>query len=187
MTQDGTYTAELVIKNPLGFHVRPIQRFVELARAFKGDVQVQIGSRQASGKSVMGLMSLGGRHGSKMKIVVKGEDAKQAMGLLRFLVERDFFVEDHLDTAQFPERHIERLAEFASCFESEVWVELDKQRVCAKCHQKLRELGVQPTSAVVFHASGKDAEQALQVLEKLAKNRFYVEEEMSRAADEEAQ
>jgi phosphocarrier protein HPr len=178
MDEQAKQTVEVVIKNPLGFHVRPIQRFVELSRAFRAEVTVEIEGRRASGKSIMGLMSLGGRHGSRMRITTEGSDARQASQLLEYLVESDFFVEDNLDTRQHPDRHIERLAKIASCFDSEIWVENGGRRVLASDADALRELGLTPTSEVVFQAEGEDGDQALQVMSKLAKNRFYVEEEM---------
>jgi phosphocarrier protein HPr len=178
MAAEQGYTAKLVIKNPLGFHVRPIQRFVELARAFRGDIQVEINDRRASGKSVMGLMSLGGRHGSTMTITTDGEDAKQALELLRFLVESDFFVEDGLDASAQPDRHIGRLARFASCFHSQVWLQLGEKRVPADDFERLRTMDVTPTSQIAFDVKGADGEQARQVLNSLIKNRFYVEDEM---------
>ena len=39
-----THTATVKIRNKLGLHVRPIQRFVELAQVFRADVEVQIGA-----------------------------------------------------------------------------------------------------------------------------------------------
>jgi len=186
MAAEQAHTAKLVIKNPLGFHVRPIQRFVELARAFRGDIQVEINNRQASGKSVMGLMSLGGRHGSTMTITTDGEDAKQALALLRFLVESDFFVEDSLDPSAEPDRHISRLATFVSCFDSQVWLQAGGKRVPADDFDGLRALDVTPTSHIAFDVKGADGDQARQVLNSLIKNRFYVEEEMGEAGQQKA-
>jgi len=174
--------AEFVIENPLGFHVRPIQRFAEMARAFRGEIEVEIEGRKASGKSVMGLMSLGGRHGSKMKITTCGEDARQALAVLGYLVEHNFFVEDDLESGQYPDRHIERLVKLASCFESSIWVTLGGQTVPGHDGDGLRGLGLEPTSQVKFKADGPDGEQAHAVLGKLLKYQFYVEEAMDAQA-----
>ncbi len=168
------HVREIVIHNPLGFHMRPIQRFAELARAFRGDIQVQIEDRTASGKSVMGLMSLGGRHGSVMKVLTVGEDARQAAEVLTYLVENDFFVEDVLGPNLSADRHVERVVGFASCFDSGMHVMLDGRRADARDAAGLTRLGLAPDSAASFHAEGTDGGQAQKVMTALAKNHFYV-------------
>jgi len=178
MCSTGPYTAELVIKNRLGFHIRPIQRFAELAQPFRSEVEVQIEDRKASGKSIMSLMGLRGRHGVVMKITTDGEDARQALGVLSFLVDNNFFVEDDVDFALRPDRHIIRLATISSCFKSNVFVELDGRKVDARDANELARIDLKPTSAVKFSVSGEDAEQAQKVLDRLLERRFYVEEAM---------
>jgi len=172
------YSTELTIKNKLGFHVRPIQRFAELARAFACEVEVQVEDRKAPGKSVLHLMSLRGRAGAPMKITACGDDARQALCVLKFLAENRFFVEDNLDQELHPLRHLVRLSKMASCFESEIRVELNGQVVDAKRLPRLKELGLTPTSEVRFSISGEDADQARAVMENLLKYRFYIEEAM---------
>lgn len=169
---------ELVINNRLGFHVRPIQRFAELAQVFRSDIEVRIEDRKASGKSVMGLMRLLGKHGSVMKVTAKGGDAPAALGVLKFLVENNFFVEDDPGTELAPQRHITRLAKIASCFRSRVAVELDGRMADARDVEGLRSLDITPTSKPALHVSGEDSEQAREVLEKLVGHCFYIEEAM---------
>lgn len=178
----GAHSTELVIKNRLGFHVRPIQRFAELAQAFRSDIEVRIADRTASGKSVMSLMRLLGKHGSVMKVTTKGGDARAALGVLKFLIENNFFVEDDPGTELDPRRHIIRLAEIASCFTSRVFVELDGRMADARDVEELSALDITPTSAPALHVSGEDSEQAREVLEKLVKHYFYVEEAMGAEA-----
>ena len=180
----GAQSAELVIKNRLGFHVRPIQRFAELAQAFRSDIRVRIEDREAPGKSVMNLMTLRGRHGSVMKVTTTGEDARQAVGVLEFLVDSNFFVENDPGTELDPRRHVTRLARIASCFDSQVLAELDGKRADAKSVEALSALDITPTSELAFHVSGDDCEQARQVLEKLVKHCFYVESAMGAQAAE---
>jgi phosphotransferase system HPr-like phosphotransfer protein len=139
---------------------------------------VQIEDRKASGKSIMSLMGLRGRHGVVMKITTDGEDARQALGVLSFLVDNNFFVEDDVDFALRPDRHIIRLATISSCFKSNVFVELDGRKVDARDANELARIDLKPTSAVKFSVSGEDAEQAQKVLDRLLERRFYVEEAM---------
>ena len=175
MEAQGQYVREVTIGNRLGFHVRPIQRFAQLARAFRGDVQVSVGDRTASGKSVMGLMGLGGQCGSVMRIQTSGVDARQAAELLGYLVANQFFVEEAEADAP-PERHLDRLAGFASCFDGDIAVERDGKKANARDRAALAELGLTPDGDdVVIHAAGADGEQARAVLDAVLKCRFYVE------------
>jgi phosphotransferase system HPr (HPr) family protein len=178
MNAEPEYSETVVIENPLGFHVRPVQRFAELAKAFEGEVEVQIGEKTASGKSVMGLMGLGGTCGSDMKITTRGPDARQAVELLSYVVAENFFVEDGIGEGERPERHIDRLTRFCSIFDSDIRVEVDGQEVDGSDKEALRDLCLEPTTDVEFRARGDDAEQASTVLQKLAHYCFYVEEAM---------
>ncbi len=180
------YSKTLLIRNPLGFHVRPVQRFAELAALFRSEIEVEIDGRKASGKSMMALVGLGGQHGSLMKITTTGEDARQALDVLGYLVEENFFVEDDLDTRQYPRRHIERLVKLASCFRSKVWVGLNDRKANARDPCGLVELGLKPTSEVSLHVSGEDSNQARKVLNTLVRYRFYVEEEMGTQSQQKA-
>jgi len=158
--------------------VRPVQRFAELASLFRSDIQVEIDGRKASGKSMLGLISLGGEYGSVMSICASGDDARQALELLSYLVEENFFVEDYLEAGKSPDRHITRLTKFASCFDSEVWVMFEGRKVNGRDREALQSLGLKPSSEVCFLTEGPDAEQARSALNTLASYRFYVEEEL---------
>jgi len=180
------YSKKMVIKNRLGFHVRPVQRFAELAGIFRSSIEVEIDGQRVSGKSMLGLVSLGGRCGSVMRITAMGEDARQAMGVLSYLVDQNFFVEDDLDKEKYPDRHITRLVTFASCFDSNVWVVCRGKKINVRDNEGLLSLGLRPTSRVEFLAEGLDSMQARQVLDTLASYQFYVEDEMGARARQKA-
>ncbi|MGD2175100.1 MAG: HPr family phosphocarrier protein [Candidatus Brocadiaceae bacterium] len=172
------HSAEVTIRNRLGFHVRPVQRFAEMARAFEADVQVGLRGREVPGKSVMNLMSLGGRRGDTMAISARGSDARQAVEVLKFLAQNRFFVEDELQSGEQPQRHVERFAHLASCFDSEIRTVVDGKRVDAKDMAALLELNLTPGSRPDLEIEGEDAAQAKATLENLVGHCFYVEEEM---------
>jgi phosphotransferase system HPr (HPr) family protein len=172
------HSTEVAIPNRLGFHVRPVQRFAELAKVFSADVTVELRGREVPGKSVMNLMSLGGRSGDRIRITARGRDARQAVEVLRFLAENSFFVEDELNPCDEPQRHMERLARLASCFQSEIVAEANGDCANAKELEELLALELVPTSRPKFRVQGADAEQARQVLDNLVRHCFYVEEEL---------
>jgi len=174
------HRAQLTIANRMGFHVRPVQRFAELARVFRADLEVTVRGRSVPGKSVMNLMSLGGKCGDTIELRASGEDARQCIDVLKFLVQNRFFVEDEPDVVNEPGRHIGRLAHIASCFDSEIKATVDGTTVDAKQKDALRKLGLTPSCKPEFQIEGTDAEQARAVVNNLVSHCYYVEDEMAR-------
>ncbi len=176
------HCVEVRIDNPLGFHVRPVQRFADLARVFKSDVQVELRGTTVPGKSVMNLMSLGGQQGDVLRITARGEDARQCVEVLRFLAANNFFVEDDLEPGSCGDRHLERLAHIASCFRSRITAHFNGGTVDAKDLEGLRKLDLEPTSEPKFVIEGEDADLARAVITNLVGHCFYVEEQMVKKA-----
>jgi phosphotransferase system HPr (HPr) family protein len=178
------HSAEVAIDNPLGFHVRPVQRFADLAQVFESDVEVELRGATVPGKSVMNLMSLGGQQGDVLKITARGRDARQCVEVLRFLAANNFFVEDDLEPGSCCERHLQRLAHIASCFESRITAQADGDSVDAKDVEALRRLELKPSAEPGFEIEGKDADLARAVINNLVGHCFYVEEQMVQKAQE---
>jgi len=169
---------EVTIQNRMGFHVRPVQRFAELARAFQCELEVELRGRRVPGKSILHLMSLAGRPGDRLKIIARGSDAEQCTGVLRILADDHFFVEDELKAEERPLRHIQRLCDIASCFRSKIEAVLNGKVADAKDFEALKDLGLSPASEPEFRIAGEDAPQARAVLEALSRCCFYVEQSM---------
>ncbi len=71
-----------------GLHARPAALFVQLANQFVSRITLKKGRRQVDGKSIMGLLTLAAKHGSRISIVVDGPDARDALErLCRLLTE----------------------------------------------------------------------------------------------------
>jgi phosphotransferase system HPr (HPr) family protein len=179
MSTEKEHSADVAILNPMGFHVRPVQRFAQLARLFRADVTVSMRGRTVPGTSVMNLVSLGGRNGDTLTITARGADARQCVEVLKYLAESGFFVEDYMQDRLTPDRHIQRLSRIASCFDSEIHVSLDGHAADAKNADELTPLSMRPTSAPTFQITGPDAEQAQAVLDNLVASCFYVEDKMA--------
>ena len=81
---------ECTIKNKLGFHARAAVKFVQLASKFKSDVKVVKDDIEVNGKSIMGVLMLAASKGTKIKIIVDGEDEKEAIKSLVELIENGF-------------------------------------------------------------------------------------------------
>lgn len=84
-------TAEVVIKNENGLHMRPAMQFVDVANRFKCDITVSNGQTEVDGKSIMQITMLAATCGTKLKIRAEGVDAEKAVNALRELVEKKTF------------------------------------------------------------------------------------------------
>jgi len=70
---------DIVINNKLGLHARPAAIFVQIANKYESEVSIKKGKYEVNGKSIMGIMMLAAGKGAKIKLVVNGEDAHDAI------------------------------------------------------------------------------------------------------------
>ena len=84
---------ELEIKNADGLHMRPAMQFVDVANGFESNITVSSGETEVNGKSIMEMSMLAATVGTKLKVIVEGEDAEQLVEALRELVEEKMFDE----------------------------------------------------------------------------------------------
>ena len=81
------------IINRLGLHGRPAAKFVKIASKYDCDVAIKkVGeSREVSGKSILGLMTLELAYGSEMQVQVSGnDDSGKCLEDLKYLVASGF-------------------------------------------------------------------------------------------------
>jgi len=81
---------DVIIVNALGLHARASARFVQAASRFKSRIEVTRDGRTADGKSILGLLTLIGRQGSRLTISADGSDEIEALECLARLVEERF-------------------------------------------------------------------------------------------------
>ncbi len=62
------------IEDPNGMHARPAGALATFAKRFQSDVRVKAGEKEADGKRLLSLMSLGATHGTLLTFTVTGED-----------------------------------------------------------------------------------------------------------------
>ncbi len=85
-----THSKEFTINNEFGLHARPAALFVKCASEFDAEVMVAKDGLSVSGKSIMGLLTLEGHHGSTLKIEASGAQAEEAIKALTELIESNF-------------------------------------------------------------------------------------------------
>jgi len=72
-----------------GLHARPAAIFVQLANKFNSSVKVEKDGEVVDGKSIIAILSLGANRNTKIRLIVEGDDAREAMSDLRSFLEHD--------------------------------------------------------------------------------------------------
>lgn len=86
---------QVTITNPHGFHMRPIQAFVETANRFQSAVQLaKEDGPPVNGKSVLNLLGLAAEKGTVLSLHVTGPDSQDAAKALVDILERTWADED---------------------------------------------------------------------------------------------
>jgi phosphocarrier protein len=71
-------TRKIAVTQPEGLHARPAAEFVKRANRFQTTEKVRHQGREANGKSIMAVMSLGASAGAELELDIQGNDAEQA-------------------------------------------------------------------------------------------------------------
>jgi phosphocarrier protein HPr len=82
---------EIVIANPQGLHARPAAMFVQIVSKYNSKVIVSKGDEEVSGKSIMGILTLGAQANTTLYVSVEGNDAEVVMNELEELLTRKDF------------------------------------------------------------------------------------------------
>ena len=77
-------SASARLTNERGLHARPCHAIASTALAHRSQLRGRCGGREADGRSILSLMTLGAPHGSLLQFQAEGEDAEE---LLQRLVE----------------------------------------------------------------------------------------------------
>ena len=82
--------AEVEIVNELGLHLRAAAAFARVAEGYKSEVSMLRDELRANGKSIISLVTLAAPKGTRIRLVVEGDDAEAAVSALRDLIENRF-------------------------------------------------------------------------------------------------
>lgn len=85
---------DIVILSKHGLHARPAAQFVKIAGKFVSDIKVVKDGLEVNGKSIMGIMMLAAEPGSKILLIINGDDEQDALNALKELIENKFYEED---------------------------------------------------------------------------------------------
>ena len=81
---------EIIIKNKLGLHIRAAAKFVDIARQYSVKIEVRNNNKTINGKSVMALMMLAAKQGTKLELRASGKEAAETLAALSDLIENHF-------------------------------------------------------------------------------------------------
>ena len=79
-----------VVKNDRGLHTRPSTEIVKCASSFEADVRLVFQKTEVNAKSLLGILMLAARKGSKIKVIASGPDAEEAVSCLLELAKQKF-------------------------------------------------------------------------------------------------
>jgi len=80
----------LLINNHQGLHARPAAIFVQIANKFDSSVKLEKNGEVVDGKSIIAVLSLGASKGARVKLMLEGDDAREAfLELKKFLEKND--------------------------------------------------------------------------------------------------
>lgn len=89
----GEISFETTVINPSGLHARPAATFVKAASRYDADVQItEVGgeSPAVSARSLLALMALGIRQGTRVRVTATGPEARPALDELHKLIDEGF-------------------------------------------------------------------------------------------------
>src|SRR5271154_6409184 len=81
---------QVEVTNSLGLHMRPANKFVELALHFQAEIRVHYNGNEFNGKSILDLTSLAAESGTLLELEGRGPDAAEALEALADLFSARF-------------------------------------------------------------------------------------------------
>jgi phosphocarrier protein HPr len=78
---------KVIVKDPLGFHMRPVAAFAQCAGQYESTINVHKDELRVNGKSILELMLLAAEQGTELVLEADGADAPAAIEALAELIE----------------------------------------------------------------------------------------------------
>ena len=80
---------EVIVRNSQGLHARPAAMFVQITSRYNSNVTIEKDNEKVSGKSIMGILTLGVQPGAKIMLEIDGDDANEVCYELEELLTRE--------------------------------------------------------------------------------------------------
>ncbi len=72
-----------VVGDKNGLHARPAGMLATVARSFESEIKIKAQGKEADGKRLLSLMSLGARCGTELHFIIEGKDEDVAENALK--------------------------------------------------------------------------------------------------------
>ena len=66
-----------IIQDKNGMHARPAGRLATFSKQFSSQIKVECNGKEADGKRLLALMSLGATQGASLRFAISGEDEQK--------------------------------------------------------------------------------------------------------------
>jgi phosphotransferase system HPr (HPr) family protein len=83
-------SAQFVVGNQLGLHVRAAAMVVRTLTPFSSKITIRAGDSEADARSVLDLLTLSASKGTQIVVEAEGDDAEAAVATLGDLIARNF-------------------------------------------------------------------------------------------------
>jgi phosphocarrier protein HPr len=81
---------QVMVTNKSGLHARPAAMFVTLAGSFQSSIFVEKDGYSVNGKSIISVLSAGISRGTKINLIIEGDDEEMAERALVNLLKSNF-------------------------------------------------------------------------------------------------
>jgi phosphocarrier protein len=79
-------SGKVIIRNPIGLHLRPARILCQEALEFKSSISFRIRNTTANAKSVLSVLGAGVKHGDEIELICEGEDEQAAFDTLMAMI-----------------------------------------------------------------------------------------------------
>lgn len=80
----------VTVSNPMGIHMRPADLLSRAAGRFQCQIEIEKDGQSIDCKSIMSILTLGARKGTRLNLKACGVDAQQAVDVLSELFNQGF-------------------------------------------------------------------------------------------------
>jgi phosphocarrier protein HPr len=80
----------IAVKDKIGLHARTASLFAKKAMQFTSEIKIFFNNKEANGKSMLSILSLGVTYGMEIKIRISGGDEQKTADSLVQLIENNF-------------------------------------------------------------------------------------------------
>lgn len=78
---------KFIVSDPLGLHAKPLTALVNASSRFDSNIKLIYDGKEASLKSIMGVMALGIPTKAKLEIIADGQDETEVIDSLKEIVK----------------------------------------------------------------------------------------------------